>query len=134
MPEIAGPIRTPGRSAGYCQRSPEQSSSRELTAGDEFREGLLRLGAPDDVRRVVPLLGPLLFEVLSHLVEQQCLEADHRGAVVAGDHAGKLHGLGPQLLARDQMVQQTDAVRFFGFVVRTTTRRARDRSSNSATT
>ena len=63
----------------------------------------------------MPLLSPLLFEVLPHLVEQQCLDADHRGAVVAGDHAGELHGLGPQLLAWDEMVQQTDAVRFFGF-------------------
>ena len=37
------------------------------------------------------------------------------GEIVAGDHAGKLNGLGAQLLARDEMVQQTDAVGFLGF-------------------
>jgi small-conductance mechanosensitive channel len=39
---------------------------------------------------------------------------DHISGGRAG-HAGKLHSLGPQLLARDQMVQQTDAIGLFGF-------------------
>src|SRR6266480_5756479 len=50
---------------------------RPTSAGDEFGEGILRLGAPDDVRRVMPLLGPLLLEVLPHMFEQQRLDAHY---------------------------------------------------------
>jgi hypothetical protein len=97
---------------------PRISRERSTSASDEFGERLLRLGASDDMPRVMPLFAPLLFEVLPHLLEQQCLDAHHRSAVVTGDHAGKLHSLGPQLLARDQMVQQTDAIGLFGFDAR----------------
>jgi hypothetical protein len=43
---------------------PGISRKRSTSAGDEFGERLLRLGASDDMRRVMPLFAPLLFEVL----------------------------------------------------------------------
>src|SRR5579885_688952 len=85
-------------------------AERAALAGDEFGEGILGPGAAHDMGGEVALLLVLLGEVLLHLLQQQRLDADHRGAVVAGDRAGELHRLGAQLGPRHQVVEQADAV------------------------
>jgi hypothetical protein len=39
-------------------------------AGNKVRESLFGLGPPDDIGRVVPFCGPLLLEIVPHVLEQ----------------------------------------------------------------
>src|SRR5258706_14741911 len=65
-----------GRSARISRRSmglPLTSTERPAVPGDELGERLGRLGAADDVGRVVALVRPLLLEIASHVAQQQRL-------------------------------------------------------------
>src|SRR5262245_5075198 len=97
---------------GDNRRGRSKGTSAAALAGDELGERRLRLGAADDLRRVLPLVRPLRLEISAQVLQQNGLHAHHRLAPVLGDHRRQPHGLLPQLVAWHQVVEQADAVRF----------------------
>src|SRR5438270_5971295 len=77
-----------GLGAEHRAHGPHSSAERPALAGDEFGEGVLGLGAAQDMVCVVALLGKLLLNAVRLLRHQQRLDAQHRVAVVAGDRLG----------------------------------------------
>src|SRR5215469_17409011 len=71
------------------------SAQRPALSRYEIREGVLGPCPPHHTGGVFPLLRPLLFEALPHLLQQQGLDAFDGGAVVVGNHPRQFHRLRP---------------------------------------
>src|SRR5262245_20602390 len=81
----------PWKTAAFMGVAPLRGSvlPRPALTGDEVRESVVGLGAPHDVGRVGPLVGPLLLEGAPHVLQHQRLDAHHGFAAVLRDHGGQ---------------------------------------------
>jgi hypothetical protein len=67
LPAIVG--LSMSRSLRNVESLIDASAERPSLSGDEFGEGFLRPCSPDHMDRVFTLFGPLLFEILPHLLQ-----------------------------------------------------------------
>jgi hypothetical protein len=82
------PLLVIGASGCTLKGEPIRLAEGPAFAGDEFGEGLFGPRASDHIGRIFALFGPLLFEVLAFLAQEQRLDPHYGGVIVIGNHAG----------------------------------------------